>query len=84
MSFPFTDRDYISPGLRVIVPDANFPHLRAGDKLSHPWKYLRREVPHHWYADDRFPLMGFMNRDEASILHNIALQFAGKQALEIG
>jgi glycosyltransferase involved in cell wall biosynthesis len=28
--------------------------------------------------------MGFMNRDEAAILYNIALQFAGKSALEIG
>ena len=78
------DRDYISPNLSVVLPDAHFPHMRAGDRASHPWKYLRREVPHHWYADDRFPLMGFMNRDEATILHNIALQFAGKPALEIG
>lgn len=78
------NRDYISPGLSVVVPDAHFPHMRVGDHLSHPWKYLRREVPHHWYADDRFPLMGFMNRDEATILYNIALQFAGKPALEIG
>jgi glycosyltransferase involved in cell wall biosynthesis len=28
--------------------------------------------------------MGFMNRDEATILYNIALQFAGNPALEIG
>jgi glycosyltransferase involved in cell wall biosynthesis/predicted O-methyltransferase YrrM len=84
MPFPFPDKDYISPGLRVVVPDAHFPHMRAGDRLSHPWQYLRREVPHHWYADERFPLMGFMNRDEAIILYNIALQFAGKPALEIG
>jgi glycosyltransferase involved in cell wall biosynthesis len=58
--------------------------MRIGDRSSHPWKYLRREVPHHWYSDDRFPLMGFMNRDEATILYNIALQFTGKAALEIG
>lgn len=66
------------------MPDAHFPHMRAGDRLSHPWKYLRREVPHHWYVDERFPLMGFMNRDEATILYNIALQFVGRPALEIG
>jgi glycosyltransferase involved in cell wall biosynthesis len=58
--------------------------MRPGDSLHHPWKYLRRDVPHLWYADDRFPLMGFLNRDEATLLHNIALQFAGKRALEIG
>src|SRR5947209_8730027 len=84
MSLPFADRDYISPGLRVVMPDAHFPLMRPGDRLSHPWKYLRREVPHHWYVDERYPLMGFMNRDEATILHNIALQFTGRPALEIG
>jgi glycosyltransferase involved in cell wall biosynthesis len=77
-------RDYVSPGLRVVRPDGCFPHMRAGDLLHHPWKYLRRDVPHIWYADERFPLMGFLNRDEAMLLHNIALQFAGKRALEIG
>src|SRR5207253_4357074 len=77
-------RDYVSPGLRVLHPDDAFPHMRAGDALHHPWKYLRRDVPHIWYADERYPLMGFLNRDEATLLHNIALQFAGKPALEIG
>jgi glycosyltransferase involved in cell wall biosynthesis/predicted O-methyltransferase YrrM len=77
-------RDYISPGLRVVHPDEAFPHMRPGDIAAHPWKYLRRDVPHVWYADERYPEMGFLNRDEATLLHNIALQFAGKHALEIG
>jgi glycosyltransferase involved in cell wall biosynthesis len=86
---PFTPdswplRDYVSPGLQTVRLDACFPHMRPGDALHHPWKYLRRDVPHFWYADDRFPLMGFLNRDEATLLHNIALQFARKRALEIG
>jgi glycosyltransferase involved in cell wall biosynthesis/predicted O-methyltransferase YrrM len=76
--------DYISPGLAVVRPDDCFPHMQPGDPLHHPWKYLRRDVPHRWYVDERFPLMGFLNRDEAVLLHNIALQFAGKRALEIG
>lgn len=76
--------DYTSPGLRVVTPDDSFPHMREGDPLHHPWKYLRRDVPHRWYVDERFPLMGFLNRDEAVLLHNIALQFAGRRALEIG
>lgn len=76
--------DYISPGLHVVRPDECFPRMRPGDPLHHPWKYLRRDVPHHWYADERYPLMGFLNRDEAVLLHNIALQFAGRRALEIG
>src|SRR5260370_5655670 len=84
MPLPFPERDYISPGLSVVVPDVHFPRMRVGDRSSHPWQYLRREVPHRWYADDRFPLMGFVNRDEAAILYNIALQFAGKPSVEIG
>ena len=80
----WTLRDYVSPGLRAVRPDACFPHMRPGDLARHPWKYLRRDVPHLWYVDERFPLMGFLNRDEATLLHNIALQFAGKPALEIG
>src|SRR5919112_1735603 len=84
MFLPLTDRDYISPGLRVVMPDAHFPRMRPGDRMAHPWKYLRREVPHRWYVDERYPLMGFMNRDEATILYNIALQFTGSPALEIG
>ena len=77
-------RDYVSPGLRVVLPDAAFPHMGPGDVWRHPWKHLRREVPHRWYADARYPLMGFLNRDEAAVLHNVALQFAGRPALEIG
>src|SRR5438270_5199354 len=84
MPLDFPDKDYISPGLSIVVPDAHFPCMRVGDRASHPWKYLRREVPHHWYVDDRFPLMGFMNRDEVTILYNIGLQFAGQPVLEIG
>jgi glycosyltransferase involved in cell wall biosynthesis len=83
-AFGWTLRDYVSPSLRVVRPDDCFPHMRAGDLAHHPWKYLRRDVPHFWYADERYPLMGFLNRDEATLLHNIALQFAGKRALEIG
>ncbi|HEX9983156.1 MAG TPA: class I SAM-dependent methyltransferase [Thermoanaerobaculia bacterium] len=76
--------DYISPGLSVVRPDDCFPHMRPGDPLHHPWKYLRRDVPHRWYVDERYPLMGFLSRDEAVLLHNLALQFAGKRALEVG
>lgn len=84
MSTLAADRDYTSPGLTIVTPDDAFPRMRPGDRRSHHWKYLRREVPHHWYADERYPEMGFLNRDEATLLHNIALSFAGKPALEIG
>jgi glycosyltransferase involved in cell wall biosynthesis len=76
--------DYVSPGLHVVTPDEAFPQLRPGDQFQHPWKYTRRDVPHLWYAHEQFPHMGVINRDEAVLLHNIALQFAGRRALEIG
>jgi predicted O-methyltransferase YrrM len=76
--------DYVSPGLEIVCPDSCFPHIGRGDKLGHPWRYLRREVPHNWYCDRRKPLMGFINRDEAVLLYNIARTFRGRRALEIG
>jgi predicted O-methyltransferase YrrM len=76
--------DYVSPGLEIVCPDRCFPHIGRGDKLDHPWPYLRREVPHNWYSDKRKPLMGFINRDEAVLLYNIARTFRGRRTLEIG
>jgi predicted O-methyltransferase YrrM len=76
--------DYVAPGLEVVRPDRCFPHMVRGDPAAHPWPYLRREVPHNWYVDDRSPGMGFINRDEAVLLYNIARGFAGRRALEIG
>ena len=76
--------DYVAPGLEVVRPDRCFPHMVLGDKQGHPWPYLRREIPHNWYVDERKPLMGFINRDEAALLFNIARAFAGRPALEVG
>ncbi|MEQ1726361.1 MAG: class I SAM-dependent methyltransferase [Sphingopyxis sp.] len=76
--------DYVSPGLAIVRPDACFGHMVLGDVSAHPWPYLRKEIRHNWYVDERYPLMGFISRDEAAILHNMALGFAGKRALEIG
>ena len=76
--------DYVSPGLEIVCPDRCFPHIGRGDKLDHPWPYLRREVPHNWYCDRRYPEVGFLNRDEVMLLYNLALQFSGKPGLEIG
>jgi predicted O-methyltransferase YrrM len=78
------DTDYVSPGLARVAPDTCFPHMVVGDKSHCLWNYLRREVPHRWYVDRRFPNIGFLNRDEAHILYNIATQFRGRRALEVG
>lgn len=76
--------DYVSPGLERVEPDAHFPHMVIGDRHASQSPILRREIPHHWYVDDRHPVWGFVNRDEASILYNSALQFKGQRALEVG
>lgn len=76
--------DYVAPGFKIIQPDRCFPNMIIGDTSGCPWPYLRREIPHNWYADKRYPLIGFVSRDEAHILYNTALKFKGKKALEIG
>ena len=76
--------DYVSPGLRRVRPDAAFPNMILGDKVRHPWRFLRREIPHNWYVDRRASGTGFVSRDEAHILYNSALAFEGTVALEVG
>ncbi|QTN29917.1 class I SAM-dependent methyltransferase [Rhodoferax sp. AJA081-3] len=76
--------DYVSPGLKVVQPDAHFPHMVRGDTSRCDWPYFRREIPHNWYVDPHDPECGFISRDEALVLYNTALMFKGKQALEIG
>jgi hypothetical protein len=79
-----SDGDYISPGLSTVRPDIHFPQMTIGNPQDCPWPYLRRNSPHHWYVDRRWPAIGFVSRDEAHILYNTALQAAGMPALEIG
>lgn len=76
--------DYVSPNFRRVQPDAAFPNMAAGDPGLSPWPFLRREIPHTWYVDRRAPVVGFLGRDEASIVHETALAFAGKRCLEVG
>lgn len=76
--------DYISPNLVRVYPDEAFPHMVIGDVNGCGWHYLRREIPHNWYIDRRTKYIGFATRDEAAILFNTALEFAGKTCLEIG
>lgn len=76
--------DYVSPGLTIVRPDRCFPYMQPGDPGRQSWPYLRHTIPHNWYVDRRWPNIGWLNRDEVSILYNNALQFKGRQALEIG
>src|SRR5215207_9104 len=76
--------DYVSRGLRDPRLKRLFPQMVAGDRSQNTWPYLRSEIPHSWYVDARFPTMGFLSLDEATLLHALALPFAGKPGLEIG
>ncbi|UZQ55629.1 class I SAM-dependent methyltransferase [Trichothermofontia sichuanensis B231] len=76
--------DYISPGFHVVRPDSAFPNMQVGQADPSKWKYLRWQIPHNWYVDQRYPHIGFLSRDEVHILYNNALRFRGKKALEIG
>lgn len=78
------DRDYIAPGFTEVRPDRFFPAMIIGDKAGCPWKYLRRDIPHHWYVDRRATKCGFLSRDEVHVLYNTALALRGQPALEIG
>lgn len=81
----FPEDDYVSPGLQQIRPDRCFPNMLFGNPQTDCiWPFLRRGIPHNWYVDQRYPNVGFINRDEAHILYNSALLFQGKRALEVG
>lgn len=76
--------DYVSPNFVRTMPDEGFPHMIIGDVNGCGWPHLRREIPHNWYSDRRNPHIGFASRDEAAILLNTAMDFAGKRCLEVG
>ncbi len=76
--------DYVSPQFKTIRLDDYFPNMIIDDPNTCHWPHLRRNTPHNWYRDRRVEGVGFLNRDEAHILYNTALRFAGAEALEIG
>ncbi len=76
--------DYAAPGLEMIRLDRHFPHMAAASQETLSWEYLRDDVPHTFYIDSRAPGTGFLNRDESILLFNIARQFRGRRALEVG
>jgi hypothetical protein len=76
--------DYVAPGLEIVRPDECFPNMVRGGPRDQPLPFLRREIPHAWYADRRWPGIGFLTRDEAVLLYNLALQFREQRALAIG
>jgi hypothetical protein len=77
-------KDYVAEGLASPVLDHLFPNMIVADKGVSTWPYLRRDIDHPFRVDRRDPTVGFINRDEASILYSNARLFAGRRGLEVG
>ena len=77
-------RDYVADNLETPRLDRLFPNMAEFDRSVTTWPWLRRDVDHPYRADRRNPIVGFINRDEASILYASAKLFAGRAGLEIG
>jgi hypothetical protein len=85
--WPGDRRDYVSPGLTDPGLMRFFPDLAEGDVAELQWPYLRKDAPHVWRRDlrgRRNPFIGVLSLDEATLLYNNALPFAGRRGLEIG
>jgi predicted O-methyltransferase YrrM len=77
-------KDYVAETLSAPSLDHLFPNMAEFDKGVSTWPWLRREIGHAYRADQRNPIVGFINRDEASILYSNAKLFAGRRGVEIG
>lgn len=76
--------EYAAPGLEMVRLDRHFPHRVPASPETLVWEHLRDDVPHTFFIDERAPGTGFLNRDESILLFNIARQFRGRRALEVG
>lgn len=77
-------KDYVADSLATPSLDHLFPNMIVADKGVSTWPYLRRDVDHPFRVDRRNPIVGFINRDEASILYSNARLFADGRGIEIG
>ena len=77
-------KDYVADTLIAPSLDHLFPNMVEFDKSISSWPWLRREIDHPYRADRRNPIVGFINRDEASILYANARLFAGRRGVEVG
>jgi predicted O-methyltransferase YrrM len=77
-------KDYVAANLEAPVFDHLFPNMIEADKSVSTWPYFRREIDHPFRVDRRNPTVGFINRDEASILYTNARAFKGRRGIEIG
>ena len=77
-------KDYVADNLSSPSLDHLFPNMVEVDKTVSTWPWLRRDVDHAFRVDRRNPIVGFINRDEASILYGNARLFHGRKGIEIG
>ena len=77
-------KDYVDGNLAAPVLDHLFPEMIEADKSASTWPYFRKEIDHPFRVDRRNPTVGFINRDEASILYGNARLFTGRAGIEIG
>jgi hypothetical protein len=76
--------DYVADTLAAPRLDHLFPNMIEADKSASTWPYFRRQIDHPFRVDRRNPTVGFINRDEASILYSNARAFKGRSGIEIG
>jgi len=78
--------DYCSDGLVKIDLLSYYPMAKEGRVAEVKWPWLRKKIPQKWRVDIRsVPInIGLLSVDEAILLYNLALQFKGLRALEIG
>ena len=77
-------KDYVAANLEAPVLDHLFPNMIEADKSASTWPYFRKQIDHPFRVDRRNPTVGFINRDEASILYANARAFKGRSGIEIG
>jgi hypothetical protein len=77
-------KDYVADNLEAPVLDHLFPNMIEADKSATTWPYFRKDIDHPFRVDRRDPTVGFINRDEASILFSNARAFAGRRGIEVG
>ncbi len=76
--------DYVADILAAPVLDHLFPNMIEADSSASTWPYFRKQINHPFRVDRRDPTVGFINRDEASILYSNACAFKGRSGIEIG
>lgn len=84
---PSERHDWLAPGLARADLVDKFPEMIERDPTPIMWPYLRKGVPHIWRTDSRshrLPDTGAISVEEAELLYNNALPFAGLRGLEIG